>query len=633
MPWDKLVSSIEEAKTLARPIDFDYLDLLEKKFYTLRKYTPTLLQSLEFRSTKSAEPLMKAIEIVRDMNETGKRKVPEGAPLEFVSNRWQSHVYDDDGTINRHYYEMAVLTELRNYIRSGDVSIVGSRQHKDFDEYLVSREDWGQIKLNQTKLAVSMSADEYIKERMESLSKRLEWVSLNVDELEGINLENGKLHINRLEKDVPTEARDFSVSLYELLPRIKLTDLLMDVARWTGFQEQFVHASTNRPPNEEETRVVLATLMAMGTNVGLTKMAEATPGISYRQMANTAQWRLYEDAMNKAQAVLVNFHHRLTLPSYWGDGTTSSSDGMRVQIGVAALHADANPHYGTGKGATIYRFVSDQFSSFYTKVINTNSRDAVHVIDGLLHHETDLAIEEHYTDTAGYTDQVFGLTHLLGFRFAPRLRDLADSKLYTIGKANEFSKLEKLLRGQINTKVIRENYDDVLRLAHSIREGTVSASLVMGKLCSYSRQNRLATALREMGRIEKTIFILDYVSSESMRRRIHRGLNKGEAMNALARAIFFGKHGELRERALQDQLQRASALNILINAISVWNTLYLTKATEFQTKKGVLNEELLNHISPLGWEHINFLGEYTFNTNPPTTENASRPLRTREKDA
>lgn len=350
--------------------------------------------------------------------------------------------------------------------------------------------------------------------------------------------------------------------------------------------------------------------MALGTNIGLTKMAEATPGISYRQMANAAQWRLYEDAMNKAQAVLVNFHHKLALSSYWGTGTTSSSDGMRVQIGVASLHADANPHYGTGKGATIYRFVSDQFSSFYTKVINTNARDAVHVIDGLLHHETDLTIEEHYTDTAGYTDQVFGLTHLLGFRFAPRLRDLSDSKLYTIGKPSDFPKLEKLLRGQINTKIVKENYDDVLRLAHSIREGTVSASLIMGKLGSYARQNRLATALREMGRIEKNIFILDYISSETLRRKIHRGLNKGEATNALARAIFFGKHGELRERALQDQLQRASALNILINTISVWNTVYLGKATEYIKEKSVLQENLLHHISPLGWEHINFLGEY-----------------------
>lgn len=113
-------------------------------------------------------------------------------------------------------------------------------------------------------------------------------------------------------------------------------------------------------------------------------------------------------------------------------------------------------------------------------------------------------------------------------------------------------------------KVIRENYDDVLRLAHSIREGKVSGALIMGNLGSYVRQNKVAKALREMGRIEKT----DYISSESMRRRIQRGLNKGEAMNAMARAIFFGKHGELRERALQDQLQRASALNILINALA-----------------------------------------------------------------
>lgn len=630
MPWDQIVASVEEAKRLARPVDYDYLDLLEKKFYALRKYTPTLLKSLEFRSTKSAEPLMKAVDIIRDMNETGKRKVPEGAPLNFVSNRWQKHVYDEDGTINRHYYEMAVLTELRNYVRSGDVSIVGSRQHKDFEDYLVSKSEWNGIRPNATKLVVSLSAKEYLEERTESLLQRLNWVSDHINELDGVNLENGKLHIERLEKDAPDEARNFSLSLYELLPRIKLTDLLMEVANWTNFHEHFIHASSNRTPNEEETTILMATLMAMGTNIGLTKMAEATPSISYRQMANTAQWRLYEDAMNKAQAVLVNFHHKLSLPSYWGDGTTSSSDGMRVQIGVSALHADANPHYGTGKGATIYRFVSDQFSTFYTKVINTNARDAVHVIDGLLHHETDLAIEEHYTDTAGYTDQVFGLTHLLGVRFAPRLRVLADSKLYAIGKPSDFPKLEKLLRGQINTKIIQENYDDVLRLAHSIREGTVSASLIMGKIGSYARQNSLSTALREMGRIEKTIFILDYLSSEALRRKIHRGLNKGEAMNALARAIFFGKHGELRERALQDQLQRASALNIIINAISVWNTVYLQQATEHRKKQGKFQEELLNHISPLGWEHINFLGEYKFNFRQNTSLNSLRPLKQQE---
>lgn len=208
--------------------------------------------------------------------------------------------------------------------------------------------------------------------------------------------------------------------------------------------------------------------------------------------------------------------------------------------------------------------------------------------------------------------------------------------MYSIGKSSNYPKLEKLLRSQINTKIIRENYDDVLRLAlrlaHSVREGTVSASLIMGKIGSHSRQNSSATALREMRRIEKTVYILDYISSEAMRRRIHRGLNKGEAMNALARAIFFGKFGELRERALQDQLQRASALNIIINAISVWNTVYLDKAIEFRKDKGNLKEELLNHISPLGWEHISFLGEYKFDSRQATTLKTLRPLKYKNED-
>ncbi|MDY8049456.1 Tn3 family transposase [Paenibacillus polymyxa] len=625
--WNSFVSSVEEAQELARPADYDYLDLLQKRFYSLRKYTPTLLRVLEFHSTKANEPLLKAVEIIRGMNESGKRKVPNDSPVDFISKRWKKHLYEDDGTtINRHYYEMAVLSELREHVRAGDVSIIGSRQYRDFEEYLFSEDTWNQTREN-TRLSVSLSFEDYITERTSSLNERLKWLASNSNKLDGVSLEKGKLSLARLEKDVPEEAKKFSASLYQMLPRVKLTDLLMDVAHITGFHEQFTHASNNRKPDKEETIIILAALLGMGMNIGLSKMAEATPGLTYKQLANVSQWRMYEDAMNKAQAILVNFHHKLQLSSYWGDGTTSSSDGMRMQLGVSSLHADANPHYGTGKGATIYRFTSDQFSSYYTKIIHTNSRDAIHVLDGLLHHETDLNIEEHYTDTAGYTDQIFGLTHLLGFKFAPRIRDLSDSKLFTIDKASEYPKLEAILRGQINTKVIKENYEDVLRLAHSIREGTVSASLIMGKLGSYSRQNSLATALREMGRIEKTIFILNYISDESLRRKIQRGLNKGEAMNGLARAIFFGKQGELRERTIQHQLQRASALNIIINAISIWNTLHLTKAVEYQKRTSGFNEDLLHHMSPLGWEHINLLGEYHFNSEKVITLDSLRPLK------
>lgn len=117
------------------------------------------------------------------------------------------------------------------------------------------------------------------------------------------------------------------------------------------------------------------------------------------------------------------------------------------------------------------------------------------------------------------------------------------------------------------------------------------------------------------------------MSDESLRRKIQRGLNKGEAINALARAIFFGKQGELRERTMQHQLQRASALNIIINAISIWNTLHLTKALDYLKSQGEFDEELLHHISPLGWEHINFLGEYHFNMEKSISLDSLRPLK------
>lgn len=630
MSWNKFVKSIEEAKTLARPISYDYIDLLENRYNQLRKYTPTLVRFLKFKSTnKTSKSLIAGLNLLNDVNISGKRKIPTNAPIDFISNRWNKYLYEKDGAINRHYYEIATLIELKNRVRSGDLSVEGSKNFKDFEEYLVHDAEWEISKqLENTKLAVNFDVKEYFQEREDALNNKLKWFSKNIEKLDGVTIENSKVHINRLEKETPQEAIHLSKKLYKMIPKIKLPDLLLEVSKWTNFDRNFIHASTGHFAKGEEKITLIAALMAIGTNVGLSKMSDSTPGISYKQIANAAQWRLYDDAMKKAQATLVNYHHKLFLSNFWGDGSTSSSDGMRVQVGVSCLHADSNPHYGTGKGATMYRFVSDQFSTFYTKVINTNVRDAVHVIDGLLYHETDLNIHEHYTDTSGYTDQVFGLSHLLGFRFAPRIRDISDLKLYCIRKSSGHAKIASILNGRINIKIIQENFDDVLRLAHSISEGKVTASLIMGKLGSYARQNALATTLREMGRIEKTIFILDYITNENLRRQIQRGLNKGgEAMNALARAIFFGKHGEFRERELEDQLQRASALNILINAISIWNTTYLQKAINYlrETNEEV-DESLIKHISPLAWEHINFLGDYNFEMTENLETDELRPL-------
>ena len=202
--------------------------------------------------------------------------------------------------------------------------------------------------------------------------------------------------------------------------------------------------------------------------------------------------------------------------------------------------------------------------------------------------------EQNYTDTAGFTDHVFALCHLLGFRFAPRIRHVGETRLFSVEKSSRCPTLEKLIGGSISTKQITAHWDEALRLAASIQQGTVTASLMLRKLGAYPRQNALALALREIGKLERTLFLLEYIQNIELRKRIHAGLNKGEARNALARAVFFNRLGELRDRTYENQQHRASGLNLVVAAIALWNTVYLERAiSALQERSYVFDQKLL----------------------------------------
>ncbi len=327
------------------------------------------------------------------------------------------------------------------------------------------------------------------------------------------------------------------------------------------------------------------------------------------------QWRFYKEALTRAQSILVNYQLSLPIADLWGEGKTSASDGMRVPVSVSALRADSNLQYKTlEKGATMVRSINDRHTSHHVEVVSTNTRGATHTLDGLLYHETDLTIEEHFTDTNGYTDQVFGMAALLGFKFEPRIRNIKKSQLFSINLPSEYPDLLDSISGKINVKIIEENYEEIKRIAYSIQLRKVSSSLILGKLGSYARKNNLATALRELGRIEKSIFMISYTTDDELRRKITHGLNKTEAVNALAHEFFFGRRGKFMERDIRCQLQSASALNVLINVISIWNAVYLKEAYNYLVKIDSEVSNYIKHISPINWKHITFLGEYKFNT-------------------
>lgn len=633
LSWQRFVTTVDEAEQLTTTTEVDTVQLLVDRYPQLRKYTKEFVATFTFQATKANEPLLQALEVLKELNETGRRAVLQQAPTDFVNGKWEPYVFKED-SIDRHAYELCALSELRNGLRSGDIWISRSRQHKALEEYLLSDMEWQHLKeAGTTGIKGEMNWKTYLEERRATLNQHLGTVEklLSEEALPDVRLEKGKLVITPLTKDVPDEAKALTRQLYDLLPRIKLPDLLLDIDSWTQCSRHFTHVQTGDPCRD---RIALLTaLLAEALNLGLVRMAEACDGMTFSRLTWVVDWHMRDETYTKALAEVINYHHHHPFAATWGDGTTSSSDGQRFKVsGRRGSVAQVNLRYGTEPGISFYTHLSDQYGPYRVKVISATARDAPHMVDGLLYHETDLPIHEHYTDTWGFTDQIFGITRLLGFEFAPRIRDLGESLIFPIDKPQSYPHLAPLLGGTINVKQIENNWDDLLRLTSSIHKGTVTASLILGKLASYPRQNGLGWALREFGRIERSIFALKWLQSLPLRRRVQVGLNKGEARNALARAVCHYQLGEIRDRSYEDQQYRASGLNLVTAAIVLWNTVYLAEVIEQLKRDGVtIKEELLQHVSPLGWEHINLTGDFHWNVKQTPPNGQLRPLRTKER--
>ncbi|MCA4135463.1 Tn3 family transposase [Arthrobacter sp. M4] len=627
--WESLAESIAQAKELTRPALEDHLTLVSAHFTTLRRYTPAFLAVLDLHAAPAAQDLLSAINVIRTLNATGARKVPDDAPISFIRPRWKPLVFTETG-LDRGFYEFCALAELKNALRSGDMWVTGSRQFRDFDDYLLAGADYvGKKNAGKLPLITADGSAGYLEDRLRLLQERLKEVNAlaSRDELPGVLVTDKGVKITPLETIVPAHAQPLIDQASAMFPRIRITDLLMEVDTWTGFTRHFTSLKSGQPSKDKQ--LLLTAILADGINLGLTKMAESCTGVSYAQLDRHQASYIRDETYSAALAELVNTQHGHPFAAQWGDGTASSSDGQRFRAGSKAESTGhVNPKYGAEPGRLVYTHVSDQYSPFHSKLVNVGDRDATYVLDGLLYHESELQIQEHYTDTAGFTDHLFALMHLLGYRFAPRIRNIGDTRLYTPSSDPGLSTLAPLIGGTINTKMIALHWDEVLRLAASIKTGTVTASLMMRKLGAYPRQNGLALALRELGRLERTLFLLDWLQDPGLRRKVTAGLNKGEARNTLARAVFFNRLGEIRDRSFEQQRYRASGLNLLTSAIILWNTVYLDRTITTLNKDGnATDPDLLRFLSPLGWEHINLTGDYTWPRANQIKPGKYRPLR------
>ena len=248
-------------------------------------------------------------------------------------------------------------------------------------------------------------------------------------------------------------------------------------------------------------------------------------------------------------------------------------------------------------------------------MFSASERESAYVVDGLMRNDV-IKSDVHSTDTHGYSEAIFATTHMLGFSYAPRIKNLKKQKLYIFKSRQHSEKSEWHIKpdNYVNADLIIQNWDDILRLIATIKLKETSASDIFRRLNSYSKQNVLYKALKAFGQIIKSLFILRYLDDVQLRQDIEKQLNKVELANRFTRAIAVGSPREYIHAEKEEQEIAESCNRLIKNAIICWNYLYLSQklaTAENDNSRQILLRAISTH-SPMSWAHINLLGEYDF---------------------
>ncbi len=340
---------------------------------------------------------------------------------------------------------------------------------------------------------------------------------------------------------------------------------------------------------------------------------EKLRAINVALLENLREDILRPQTIQPAIASLVEFYSRLPLAQIWGEGGTSSSDGQ----GFAAAGHPLGAVYHRQRfrrrrrGFIVYTHILDNYAPFYTQVIPASAREAIYVLDGLLYHALSLMPREHYTDSHGYTDIVFALTYLLGFRLAIRMARFPDLTLW-YGKGFDVE-FQELFHGRINLKSIASQWEAIQRICATIQNGRTRASQIIRKVSAFNRKHSLFKGLRNFGRLVRTRHILEIAGDKEYRKRILQGNNKSESRNALAKDLRYARQGVIREKDPDMRLCVVSAINLMILSLAIWNTIYIQRAIRSLREEGYqINQEDLEFLSPFIHAHINLYGQFFF---------------------
>jgi TnpA family transposase len=644
IPKDELIKAVYTVNGLTNQNSNRHYERLKHAYPTINSFLQKLVEILKFQAVESSKPVIEALTYLKLFWNTDTKYISDTArllhaPLSVVPKSWLHLVVEADNRINRKYYTLCVAFKLREALKRRDVFVPLADRWSDPRKKLLDETAWK----NPAKIFSLLDKETdpekellKLKEELDSVytetSKRLKSnEALRIIKKEG-SLHKEKISLSPLDKlPEPPELIELRASIAEKLPKVDLPNLLLELDAKTGFTNEFTHVSNEPSRIEKDLNIsICAVLLAESCNIGLEPfIRENIPALSRFRLEWVAQHYVRSETIMNANARLIEAHTAIPLAQIWGAGDTASADGIRFIVPVSTINAGLNRKYfGSERGITYYNFTSDQYTGFHGIVVPGTMRDSFFCLEGLLENETVLNPKELMTDTHGSSNTIFGLFYLLGYRFSPRLADLHEQRFWRFDFDTHYGELEVLARNKVNTKLIADNWNDMIKVAGSLKLGTVKASEIMRILQQSAESSSLAKAIAELGKVLKTIYLLTYIDDADFRRRILTQLNRGEERHKIARLICYGNKGQIRKAYRETQESQLSALGLVINCIVLWNTLYMQYALDSIQSVASSNAEYTARLSPLLFSHINIHGKYFFHQDEFLANGVFRPLRT-----
>src|SRR3989442_1339510 len=307
----------------------------------------------------------------------------------------------------------------------------------------------------------------------------------------------------------------------------------------------------------------------------------------------------------------LEFMQRHPIAATWGRSDLASSDMMTMETTKRVWQARLDPRRNT-PSIGIYSHVKDRWGIFHAQPFVLNERQAGVAIEGVIRQEK-LETSQLAVDTHGYTDFAMSHARLLGFDLCPRLKELKQRHLFVPRGTKVPAEIAAVCEANVDVALIEKHWDSLVHLAASVMSGHASAVAALARFGSAAQGDPIYDAGVQLGRLLRTAFLADYFVKDAFRNELRRVLNRGEAVNALKRAIYTGRVSPAQAKRAEEMQAVADALSLLANIIMAWNTTQMQAVLDrWANRRQVIPAELTGKIAPTRLQGINLRGVFRF---------------------